>query len=394
MTGTRYTPVEMLGRLVGFDTTSRESNLDLIRFVADYLAGHGVEATLIHDESGAKANLYATLGPANEAGIALSGHTDVVPVDGQDWRTDPFTMVERGGRLYGRGTADMKGFIAVALALVPEFLAAPLRMPLHLALSYDEEVGCLGVHGILEFLDRQISRPRAVIIGEPTEMRVVNAHKGIRAYTTTVTGLEGHSSATHAGVNAVMVAAELIAFLGRLAEELKARGDAEGRFEPPYSTISVGLIGGGTALNIIPRECSFTWECRLLPGSDEGEVAARLDRFAAEELLPRMRAVAPEAEVVTVAGASVPALVPEPGSDAESLALALAASNQSYAVSFGTEAGLFQRREIPAVVCGPGNIAQAHKPDEFIEIAEIERCVAFLRRLCEHLREGGRRPGA
>ncbi len=385
MPGDVYSPVDMIKRLVAFDTTSRESNLALIEFVADYLAGHGVEARLIHDETGKKANLYATLGPADRPGIGLSGHTDVVPVDGQEWSSDPFSVVEKDGRLYGRGTADMKGFIATALALVPEFLARELETPIHLALSYDEEVGCLGVHGIVRHFGAHGPAPWVVIVGEPTEMKVVDAHKGIRAFTTTVSGVEAHSAATHVGVNAVMCAAELITFLGRLAEEMKARGDPGNRFDPPYSTVHVGLIQGGTALNIIPKACAFTWEYRMLPGSDEDEVLERFERFARDQVLPGMRAVSGAADIVTEPLARVPPLVPEHGSDAESLVLALAESNRTFTVSYGTEAGIFQRAQIPTVVCGPGSIVQAHKPDEFIALSEIESCVGFLRRLLDRV---------
>ncbi|MEE8545526.1 MAG: acetylornithine deacetylase [Alphaproteobacteria bacterium] len=385
MAGQIFTPVEMIKRLVAFDTTSRESNLALIDFVADYLAGHGVRSEIIHAESGDKANLYATIGPAGSRGVALSGHTDVVPVDGQDWHSDPFSVVEADGRLYGRGTADMKSFIAVVLALVPEFLSSDLETPIHLAFSYDEEVGCLGVHGIVEHFERHGIPPRLAIVGEPTGMRVVDAHKGIRAFTTTVTGLEAHSSATHIGVNAVMYAAELIAYLGALAEEMKERGDGD-RFAPPYTTVHVGVIEGGTALNIIPRSCRFTWEYRLLPGGDENEVLDRFESFAKDQVLPRMRALSEAADIVTVQLARVPALNPEPGSEAEALVFKLIESNQTFAVSYGTEAGIFQAAEVPTVVCGPGDIVQAHKPDEFIELEQVERCVAFLRRLVAHLR--------
>ena len=388
MAGDVYSPVELISRLVAFDTTSRNSNLALIDFVADYLAGHGVPSDLIRDDSGAKANLYATLGAADEPGIALSGHTDVVPTDGQDWSSDPFALVEKGGRLYGRGTADMKSFIAIALALVPEFLARGLESPLHLAFSYDEEVGCHGAHGIVQYLRDRGTSPRIVIIGEPTEMKVVDAHKGIRAFTTTVSGVEAHSAATHIGVNAVMYAAELIAHLGRMAEELRQRGDRNDRFEPPYTTLHVGLVHGGTALNIIPKQCAFTWEYRALPGSDEDEILARFESYARDEVLPPMREVWGAADIVTEARARVPALLPEPGSDAESLALALAESNQTFAVSYGTEGGIFQQAGISTVVCGPGSITEAHKPDEFIELGEVERCVAWLRRLMDRVCRG------
>jgi acetylornithine deacetylase len=385
MSGEKYEPIQMIERLVAFDTTSRLSNIELIHFVRDYLAGHGVESTLIHDEGGTKANLHAILGPAERPGIALSGHTDVVPVDGQDWSSDPFALVERAGRLYGRGSADMKSFIALALALVPEFLARPLEVPVHLLFSYDEEVGCLGVHGILEHLRQHPTPPRLVIVGEPTSMKVIDAHKGIRSYFTTVTGLEAHSSATHKGVNAIVHAAELIGFLASLEDELRERGGTSAeRFDPPYTTISVGVIEGGTALNIIPKSCRFVWEHRSLPDLDENEIPARLEAFASEHVLPRMREKWEGASIVTEPRAHVPGLRPEPGSEAETLVKALAESNRTHAVSFGTEAGLFQADDMAAVVCGPGDIAQAHKPDEYIEIAQIERCLTFMRKLIAH----------
>ncbi|MFQ5985338.1 MAG: acetylornithine deacetylase, partial [Alphaproteobacteria bacterium] len=373
MAGRTYSPVEMIRRLVAFDTTSRNSNLDLIQFVADYLERHRIESALSFDEGRNKANLFATLGPDGDGGIVLSGHTDVVPVDGQDWHTDPFSVVEKEGRLYGRGTADMKSFIAAGLALVPEFLRRGLHTPVHLALTYDEEVGCIGVHGLIEQIREAGVRPRLAIIGEPTEMRVVNAHKGLRSFHTTVTGLEGHSSATHKGVSAIAIAAELIHHLTELAEEMKGRAAAASGFDPPYTTINVGTVSGGTAMNIIPKECGFVWEYRALPGDDADEVHTRFQRFA-DGLISRMRAIAPGANIVTEDGGAVPGLVPEDGSPAESLAIALTGGNRSYKVSFGTEAGIFQGAGIPAVVCGPGSVNQAHKPDEFIALSEVEAC--------------------
>ena len=381
MNAQAMTSVEMIRRLVGFDTTSRNSNLDLIHFVQDYLAGFGVESRLIHDESGHKANLYATIGPNDRPGITLSGHTDVVPVDGQDWSSDPFTVEQRDDRLYGRGTADMKSFVAVALALVPEFVARPLKTPINFAFSYDEEIGCFGAHGIIRHLRGGGVLPRLVIVGEPSGMRVVNAHKGIRTFTTTVTGLEAHSSATDRGVNAIFYGARLIAFLDDLAAEFRERGDASGRFDPPYTTINVGLTNGGTALNIIPGTCRFVWESRLLPDQDADEIVNRFEAFAAETLLPEMRRTFDRASIVTEDRVMVPGLRPEAGSDAETFVMALVETNQTHAVSYATEAGLFQEAEMPTVICGPGDIAQAHKPDEFIALEQVQECEAFMRRL-------------
>ena len=382
MPGQRYTPVEMIAKLVSFDTTSRDSNLPLIDFVADYLNGHGVASTKIPDETGKKANLYATVGPKDVPGIVLSGHTHVVPVDGQPWVTDPFKVVEKDGRLYGRGTTDMKSFSAVALSMVPEFLKQPLKTPIHFALSYDEEVGCLGAPRMSAQLGRLGVMPRIVIVGEPTDMTVVNAHKGVRSFRTTLTGLEQHSSATHMGVNAVMYAAEIIHFLGQLAEEWKTKhARPESGFEPPYTTIHVGTIQGGTAQNIIPRHCVFTWEYRLIPGDDGERIKRRFDEFVAGAILPRMRAVWPEASVETAVRAAVPGLHPEDGSSAEALCKALARTNEVGVVSYGTEAGQFQEVGISTVVCGPGNIREAHKPNEFIELSQVKKCEEFMRRL-------------
>tara|TARA_R110000868_G_scaffold29322_1_gene108930 strand:- start:4163 stop:5332 length:1170 start_codon:yes stop_codon:yes gene_type:complete len=387
MPATRYTSRELSEKLIAFDTTSRNSNLELIAFVEDYLEGHGISSTRVANEDNTKSNLFATIGPKDCAGgIVLSGHTDVVPVDGQDWTSDPFSVVERDGFLFGRGTSDMKSFIACALAAVPDFVAADAQIPVHIALSYDEEVGCLGVRPMIDTLIRALPRPQVVIVGEPSGMKVVNAHKGIRSYTTTVTGLEFHSSQTHQGVSAILYAAELISELTRLADEMRVRGDASGRFTPPYTTINVGLITGGTALNIIPRTCAFTWEYRSLPDADETEILARLNRYAEDVVLPRMRAVYAGASVTTMVRAESPGLAARDGDAGETLVLKLARCNQAEAVSYNTEAGLFQLADIPTVICGPGSIDQAHKPDEFIALSQIAECDRFMARLAEHLR--------
>lgn len=377
-----FSTQNMLARLVAFDTTSRESNLALIGFVREYLEGHGVASTLIHNDAGTKANLYATIGQQNvPGGIVLSGHTDVVPVDGQAWAGDPFELHERDGRLYGRGTADMKGFIASALALVPVFVAGIGRTPLHLAFSYDEEIGCLGVHSMVRHIAEHLARPKAVIVGEPTMMQVVNSHKGIRTFTTEVTGLEAHSSTPHLGVNAIDVAVQLINFLHRLRGEMQTRGDASGRFDPPYSSIHVGVIEGGTALNILPRRCRFQWEIRPLPGQDPDEITSRFTAYAMNEVLVPLRAISQQADIITKQRADVPPLAPQNASPAEALVTALRGANTLHAVSYTTEAGIFQDVGIPAVVCGPGHIDQAHKPDEFIALSELAACDGFLRQL-------------
>ncbi len=381
MPGATMTATEWLARLVGFDSTSAKSNLPLIEDVAGHLDDVGASVRLIHDESGGKANLFATIGPEREGGIVLSGHSDVVPVAGQPWDTDPFVMRERDGLFYGRGTTDMKGFIACALALAPEMAALGPETPIHFALSYDEEVGCLGVRPMIEAIGRELPRPRLAIVGEPTEMRVANAHKGISQQTTVVTGRDGHSSRPGSGVNAVAYAAEIIGFLDRLAGEYGARAGTASPFDPPGTTFNVGVITGGTAVNIIARECAFRWEFRPTPDVDPAEVLARLEDFVAAEVLPRMRAVDPDAGVATTVEIAAPTLEPAAGSPAEELAMGLTGANAPVAMSYVCEAGLFSAAGIPAVICGPGSVAQAHQPNEFVAHGQIEACSGFLRRL-------------
>jgi acetylornithine deacetylase len=378
----------LIEKLVSFDTTSRDSNLALIDFVAGYLKRFGIESAVLRSPDGNKANLYATIGPRERGGIVLSGHTDVVPVDGQPWSTDPFAVTRKNGRLYGRGTADMKSFIAAVLAKVPDFADRPLATPIHLAFSYDEEVGCRGVHGIIDHIRAAGPRPLLAIVGEPTEMKVVNAHKGVLGLNTRVTGLEAHSSNTHLGVNAVMIAAELVTRIARYAADLTVPARRNERFAPPHTTVQVGVIQGGTARNIIARQCQFLWETRALPGTDPTEVYRRFEQAVADEVVPAMKAVHAGCGVVTEITAQVPALAPQASSPAETLALKLAGSNQTFAVSYGTEAGIFQEFGVPTIVCGPGNIREAHKPDEFIEVAQVEACLAFLGRLLDHARGG------
>ncbi len=375
----------MITRLVAFDTISAKSNLALIEDVAGFLRGHGATVHVLANDDGTKANLFATVGPASAGGVCLSGHTDVVPVAGQPWDSDPFQVVRHDDRLYGRGTADMKGFIGTALALVPEMARRPLSRPIHFALSYDEEIGCLGApHMIAEF-DRALPRPGLVIVGEPTEMKVVNANKGIVVLTTKVTGLEAHSSRTASGVNAIFNAARLLAHLEDMARAFATtRNDA---FEPPYTTVSVGTIEGGTATNIIARDCMFQWEFRPLPGVDVAAVVADFDRFARDIVLPPMQDVHPDAAIETHVRVVVPPLAPEPDSAAETLARALTGANRTHTASFAAEAGQFQAAGIPTVICGPGAIAQAHQPNEYIALDQIAACETFLHRLLDHLAE-------
>ena len=371
----------ILKHLVAFDTTSAKSNLELIAYVKDLLDTDGVESTLVPAPDGQpKACLYATIGPKNRPGVGLSGYTDCVPVTGQAWDTDPFTLTEREGRLYGRGSADMKGFVACMLASVPAYKRRTLTVPIHLLLSYDEEVGCRGVRPMIAEFGRTLRRPRMVFVGEPTMMQVVDAHKGANRFEVIVTGQDAHSSMPHLGVNAIMVAARLIGELQRIEQDL-AKRHFSARFTPPYSTIQVGKIEGGTAPNIVPRRCSFVWDVRALPGLDPRGVAAELEGFAARELLPAMRAVSPDCAIEIAPVNTAPAFAAEAGSEAVSLAMRLAGQNETFAVAYGTEASFFQEGACPSVVCGPGDIAQAHKPNEYIDIDQIEKCMGFLDRL-------------
>ncbi len=376
------TSEQILAKLISFDTTSRNSNIPLIAWIENYLDQFSVPHMRVDYEKGSKTNLFATIGPDIAGGIVLSGHTDVVPVDGQDWTSDPFTMIERDKHLFGRGTADMKAFIAVVLALVPEFLKLNLRIPLHLAFSCDEEVGCKGVRPLVDYLKHSDKKPKAAIIGEPTSMQVVNGHKSAVRFSTEVTGFEGHSAHTDQGVNAIMVAGEIIHEINSIRRDLIEMGDPSGRYDPPYSTVHIGIISGGTANNIIPKTCSFNWETRLLPGFDDDYAPDRVNAVA-QKLEPAMKAIAPTAGIVVAKANSVPGLAAEEDSAAEQLALHCSHTNSTHTVSYCTEAGLFQQAGIPAVVCGPGSIEQAHKPDEFIAVSEIRKCEAFLRRLAE-----------
>lgn len=378
------TAKELLRALVAFDTTSAKSNLALIAFVEDYLKGHGIDATRVPSPDGAKADLFATIGPKGDGGIGLSGHSDCVPVEGQNWSSDPFTLTERNAKLYGRGSCDMKGFIACALAAVPSLKARPLKEPIHIIVSYDEEVGCTGVRPLIARLGKDLPRPRAIIVGEPTSMAVIDAHKRIDSYRTRVTGREAHSSMPDLGVNAISAAAALIGELDRIGGVIAAR-DRDERFRPPYSTVFVGTIKGGTAHNIVPKHCEFHWQVRGLPTAEPGEAPRDLAAFAEAALLPKMRHVTKEAAIDTANEGSVPAFVARPGSEAVALALALTGRDRTEAVSYTTEAGLFEEADVPAVICGPGNIAQAHAADEYVSVAQLEACLVFLDGLAARL---------
>jgi acetylornithine deacetylase len=373
---------DLLAKLVAFDTTSHKSNLPLVRFVEAYLRQHGVDSTLVPTPDGEKASLFATIGPSGVGGVALSGHTDVVPVTGQSWSSDPFTLVERDGRLYGRGACDMKGYLACVLAMVPELKARSLATPIHIAFSYDEEVGCTGVRPMVAELGRSLPLPRMVLVGEPTGMTVVDAHKGPMRWVVRLTGKAAHSSMPHLGVNAITYAGHLLGELARIEAELKEAAQ-NARFDPPYTTLQVTQLAGGNASNIVPAACWFGWEVRRLPGFDAAELDARFRRFAAEQCLAPMRQTAPEAAIDIEIVNEVPPFQVDAASPIVPLALKLARQNDTFAVCYATEASLFQGGGVPAIVCGPGNIAQAHTPDEHIEIAELERCLAFLGRVAD-----------
>jgi acetylornithine deacetylase len=372
----------MLAKLVGFDTTSEETNLPLIAFVKHYLAQHGIESHLVPNEDGHKASLFATIGPQDAAGVGLSGHTDVVPVSGQSWDTDPFTLVEKDGRLYGRGAADMKSYLACVLAAVPEFRRRRLNVPIHIIFSYDEEVGCTGVRRMIAEFGTRLPRPRMVIVGEPTAMTVVDAHKGPVRWRVDVAGRAAHSSMAPLGVNAITYAGRLLGELDHMEQELKA-SPWNARFIPAHSTLQVTRIAAGVANNIVPNACWFGWEVRALPGLDTQALERRLMTFAETHCLPEMRSVAAEADIIIQRTNEVPAFAADPASEIVALALQLSQSNATQAVSFATEAGLFQAAGAPAVVCGPGDIAQAHTANEWIAAAELGKCMSFLNRLAD-----------
>jgi acetylornithine deacetylase len=376
---------DLLERLIAFPTVSRDSNLQLIAFIQQYLSDHGVESELFYNTERTKANLFATIGPDDCGGVALSGHTDVVPTDGQAWTMDPFQLTNRNGRLYGRGTADMKGFIASVLAAVPLFRKQRLKLPVHLAFSYDEEVGCLGVRSMLAELENRELRPRLCLIGEPTELKPVLGHKGKMAMRCQVKGHACHSAYAPYGVNAIQYAARLIGHLEEIGERLAGLEHHDERFDPPFSTVQTGVIKGGRALNIVPAECEFDFEVRALPGFNPQQVADDLRRFAETELLPKMRAAKQDTDINMKELNSYPGLATSPDSEAARLLSLLAGSTDFGTVAFGTEGGLFTQAGIPTVVCGPGSMDQGHKPDEFIAIEQLEGCDAMLGRLVDYL---------
>ena len=381
--------LDWVRRLIAFDTTSRRSNRELIDCVDDYLRGLGLSVAMTSDQHGAKANLFATLPGARgraTGGLILSGHTDVVPVDGQRWTSDPFSAELRGGRLYGRGASDMKGFLGIALGLVPAFRDMALDEPVHLALSFDEEVGCLGAPlMIADIVGRGVS-PTGCIVGEPTSMKPVVAHKSIRILRCRVTGLPAHSSRTHEGVNAIEHAARIIAFIRDRGEQLRAQGSSILGFDPPFTTISVGQVEGGTASNIVAEHCEFLFEYRCLPGEDPDRLEAEIRHFIDRTIMPEMLAVHIGSQVTLEALAAVPAFASEEDSELAVLAERLTGAPPSRA-AYCTEAGQFGSADIPTIICGPGSIEQAHKGDEWVSLDQLARCERFLAQVVQLARE-------
>jgi len=385
----RFTPIEMIEKLVAFDTVSRNSNLELIDFVADYLSEYGISAQKIYNDDGTKANLFATVGPDIDGGIILSGHTDVVPVDGQPWDTDPFKIVEKDGKLFGRGTSDMKSFSAIALALVPEMIEKGLKKPIHFALSYDEEIGCLGSPRMIEEIVKSGLKPRAVIVGEPTMMDIVTAHKGIVGLKTKIIGREAHSSLVENGVSAVMTGANLVNFIANMMAENKANAAPIPQYtdSPCYTTLHVGVMNGGTAMNIISRECEFVWDIRYVSDDNPQDFIQRFEEYCEKEILPAMRAIAPECSIETEIISSTAALGPEQDGEAEMLCKLLTGKNDTHFVSYAAEAGQFQNAGFSTVICGPGSIGIAHQPNEYIELSQVKSSEEFIRKLIGKLSE-------
>lgn len=388
MTTDLYPPArDLLAKLISFDTTSRGSNLELVEWVEGYLDALSVPHRRVPNADGTKSNLMATIGPAVEGGVVLSGHTDVVPVDGQPWTTDPWTLTEQGGRLYGRGTCDMKAFLALALAAAPE-LSKTAKKPVHLAFSYDEEIGCLGAPHMIDVIRRELPTPSVVVVGEPTNMEAVNGHKGIATFQVTVTGRECHSSQPHLGVSAVMEAVKLMGSLNALSARLQDEADPASPFTPKGPTLTTGMVNGGTAHNIIARECQFVFDVRSPGPRTPKEIVAPF--LAEAEAMDRaLKARFPECGVVVEMRTDVPPFVPERDGAAEAFARRMAGDNgPPRVVAFAAEAGQFQQAGFSTVICGPGSIDQAHQPNEFIEIAQLQRGATFMRRLIEWAAEG------
>ena len=373
----------MVERLIAFETVSRDSNLGLIEWTRDYLASLGATSRLTYDATGKKANLFATLGEGSRPGLVLSGHTDVVPVEGQAWDTDPFKATVIGDKLYGRGSADMKGYIATALVMAPQFLASKADAPLHFAFSYDEEVGCIGVRGLIKDLQDIGLKTAGCIVGEPTLMQPIIAHKGTHRFRCCITGREAHSSYTTQGVNAIEYAARIIVYIRQMADRLQQLETRDYAFTVPFTTMQTGLIRGGLAANIVPKECEFIFEARTLPGASEHKLFQEVKDYAAT-LLPEMQRIEPNAAIQLELLNTAPGMNMQESDEIVKLAAALSRNKPNGAVSYGTEGGLFQAAGIPTVICGPGDIEQAHRPNEFVSLAQLAQCEAFMLRLLEN----------
>jgi acetylornithine deacetylase len=376
----------MVERLIGFQTVSRDSNLELIEWARDYLAKLGAKTRLTYDSTGKKANLFATLGESAKPGLLLSGHTDVVPVDGQNWDTDPFKAVERDGKLYARGSADMKGFIGVALTHAPKFLqalnAGRLDAPLHYALSYDEETGCIGVRGLIKDLQENGIKPAGCVVGEPTSMQPIIAHKGMNRFRCAVRGREAHSSYVTYGVNAIEYASRLIVYIRQIADRLAQFEQRDLGFTVPYTTLSTGVIRGGIAANVIPKDCEFQFDMRTLPNASADALYQEIRGYA-DELSREMRAIEPSAGIDLEWASQTLGLASAESDAIVQWAMKLARAGKTGKVSYGTEAGLFQQMGVPTVILGPGDIAEAHRPNEFVALEQLGQCEAFMDRILE-----------
>lgn len=375
----------MLEKLISFDTISSKSNLALIHWVQDYLSSFGVQSHLVHDATKNKANLHAIIGPADVAGVVLSGHTDVVPVEGQAWDTDPFALHEHDGLLYGRGTCDMKGFLAIALAKVPQMVKMDLKEPVHFALSYDEELGCIGAHSLADHIANAAVKPKMCIVGEPTMMKPITGHKGICDMRCTIHGKESHSSLAPYAVNAVEAAAELVTYIRSVARRMASEGPYNRHFDPPFTTLQTGLFHGGTAVNIVPNNCEVGFEIRNIPEVDPEVVLEEIRQHAFKNIEPRMKDIDPTSGFEFKLSARAPSFDISNDHDVVEMVLALTGANAAEKVSFATEAGIFAAKGIPTVVCGPGSITQAHKPNEFIAQEQVLRCENFVDRLLEKM---------
>ncbi len=385
MQNTLEKSIEILGNLVSFDSVSAKPTHQIVGFIESYLAEHGVKTMLSYDRDGERANVFATIGPQIDGGVVLNGHTDVVPVDGQQWATDPFTLTRKQNRLYGRGSVDMKGFLACVLASVPVFQSAKLKKPIHIAFSYDEEIGGLGMPVLLNSFDALGYQPRIAIVGEPTNMQLITGHKGGYEIRTEIKGLAVHACNPTLGVNAITVACQLITKIEQIATRMALKPYPESPYEPAYCTFNVGTIEGGTASNATAGWCNFKWEFRPMPGEDGQLIIDEIQAYANDELLPAMQSIHPLSEINIIAEAPIPALDDSNAAIATELVSSITGLNSTDVVSFGTDAGYFSDAGISTVVFGPGDINRAHKPDEYIEVEELNEGLAFLAKLASHL---------